>query len=96
MKGLWVPVMGGVGIPLVLFTLAMMIGDALEHRWGMPWLANALRFSVVAPMALWERVFPPLTTGPSDKAIVATIVTVFLFYAFATYLVQMAVGRGRA
>jgi hypothetical protein len=95
MKGFWVPIAGGVCIPLLLFTLAMLIGDKLEYRWGMPWLANALRFSVVAPMALWERVFPPLPTGPSDKAIVATIVTVFLLYALATYVVQTAAGRLR-
>lgn len=96
MKGLWVPIAGGVCIPFFLFTLAMLIGDALEHRWGMPWLADALRFSVTAPMMVWERVFRSLPAGPpSDKAIVATIVTLFLFYALVTYVIQMVVGRVR-
>lgn len=96
MRTLWVPIAGGICIPLFLFALVSFAGDAMEHRWGMPWLANALRLAVVGPMAMWEKVFPPLPTGPTDKAIAATIVTVFLLYALLTYVIQMGVARLRA
>jgi len=96
MKPLWVPLAGGVCIPLFLFALVSFAGAAMEHRWGLAWLANALTLAIVAPMALWEKVFPPMSSGPSDKATAATIVTVFLFYALLTYTMQIAITKIRA
>ena len=90
---------GGVLIPLLLFAAAMMLGESLEHRWGLGWLANLLMFSIVGPMVIWERVFPHSPScpscGPTDTAIVATIVTVFLFYSISTYLIQVLIERLR-
>jgi hypothetical protein len=94
MRRLLISVTGGIFIPLLLFAFTMMMVERIEQKWGMGWLANALMFSVVGPMAIWERVFPPppscLSCGPTETAIFATIVTVFLFYAVLTYLIQVA------
>ena len=99
MRRLFIPISGGVFIPLLLFAFTMMVGESLEHDWGLGWLANILMFSLVGPMVIWERVFPPPPScpscGPTDTAIVATIVTVFLFYFLLTYLIQMAIERLR-
>jgi len=94
MKKLFISIAGGVFIPLLLFVFTMMMVERIEQNWRMGWLANVLMFSIVGPMAIWERVFPPspscLSCGPTDTAIIATIVTVFLFYAVLTYLIQVA------
>jgi len=99
MRGLLISITGGVFIPLLLFAFTMMLGESLEHDWGLEWLANILIFSFVGPMAIWERVFPQLSScpscGPTDTAIVATIMTVFLFYSISTYLIQMVIKRLR-
>ena len=99
MRRLLISISGGVFIPLVLFAFTMMAGESLEHDRGMGWLANALMFSFVGPMALWERVFPHSPScpscGPTDSAIVTTIVTDFLFYSVSVYLIQVIAGRLR-
>jgi len=99
MRGLLISITGGIFIPLLLFATTMMLGESLEHDWGLGWLANLLMFSLVGPMAIWERVFPHSPScpscGPTDKAIVATIVTVFLFYSVSTYLIKVAIERLR-
>jgi hypothetical protein len=99
LRALLISFSGGVLIPLLLFATAMMLGESLEHRWGHGWLANLLMFSVVGPMVIWERVFPHSPScpscGPTDTAMVATIVTVFLFYSISTYLIQVLIGRFR-
>lgn len=77
----------------------MMSADTLEHKLGLGWLVNILMLSFLAPMAIWEQVFPRLppcpSCGPTDAAVVATILTVFVFYAVATYLILMAIRRLR-
>ena len=97
MRKLLISITGGVFIPLLLFGFTMMTAESLEHKWG--WLVNLVMFSFVGPMAVWERVFPHLPPCPScgttDKAIVATIVTVFLFYSVFTYLIQLVIGKLR-
>jgi hypothetical protein len=97
MKRLLISFSGGVFIPLLLFAFTMIMVERLEHNWGMGWLANILMLSFVGPMAIWERVFPHQAScpscGPTDKAIAATIVTVFLFYLVLTYLIQVVIGR---
>ena len=99
MRRLLISIGGGVLIPVSLFALTMMAGESLEHDLGMGWLASALMFSFVGPMALWERVFPHSppcpSCGPTDSAMVATIVTDFLFYSVLVYLIQAAIGRLR-
>jgi hypothetical protein len=99
MRRLLISISSGVFIPLVLFAFTMMAGESLEHDRDMGWLANALMFSFVGPMALWERVFPHppscSSCGPTDSAIIATIVTDFLFYSVSVYLIQVVVGRLR-
>ncbi len=99
MRRLLVSITGGILIPISLFALTMMLGESLEHRWGLGWLANLLMFSFVGPMAIWERVFPHSPScpscGPTDTAIVATLVTVFLFYSVATYLIHVLIKRLR-
>jgi len=99
MRRLFISITGGIFIPLVLFGFAMMLVEPLEHKWGLGWMANLLMFSFVGPVAIWERVFPHLTPcpscGPTDRAIVATIITVFLFYAVLTYLIQVVAKRLR-
>src|SRR5687767_12144512 len=94
---LLVSVTGGVLIPLFLFAFTMMSADTLEHKLGLGWLVNILMLSFLAPMAIWEWVFPRLppcpSCGPTDTAIVATIATVFVFYAVATYLILMVISR---
>ncbi len=99
MRRLLISITGGIFIPLFLFAFTMMAVESLEHDWGLGWLANLLMFSFVGPMVIWERVFPHLPScpscGPTDKAIVATIVTVFLFYSVSTYLIQVLIKRLR-
>jgi hypothetical protein len=99
MKRLLISISGGAFIPLLLFAFTMMMVERLEHSWGMAWLANLLMFSFVGPMVIWERVFPHQapcpSCGPTDTAIAATIVTVFLFYFVLTYLIQVVIGRLR-
>ncbi len=96
MRRFLIAITGGILIPLFLFGFTMMTAESLEHQWGLEWLANLLMFSFVGPMVIWERVFPSCPScGPADTAIVATIVTVFLFYSLMTYLIQMAIGRIR-
>lgn len=96
MRRFLVAITGGILIPLFLFGFTMMTAEYLEHDWGLEWLANLLTFSFVGPMVIWERVFPSCPScGPADTAIVATIVTVFLFYFVLTYLIQMVIGRLR-
>jgi hypothetical protein len=99
LQALLISFSGGALIPLLLFAAAMMLGESLEHRWGLGWLANLLMFSIVGPMVIWERIFPHSPScpscGPTDTAIVATIVTVFLFYSISTYLIQVLIERLR-
>jgi hypothetical protein len=96
MRRLLIAITGGILIPLFLFGFTMMIAESLEHRWGLGWLANLLMFLIVGPMAIWERVFPSCPScGLADTAIVATIVTVFLFYSITAYLVHMVIGKLR-
>ena len=99
MRRLLISVSGGVFIPLLLFAFAMMMVERIERNWGMGWLANLLMFSIVGPMAIWERVFPHLpaclSCGPTDTAIMATIVTVFLFYSVLTFSIQLVIERLR-
>lgn len=99
MRGLLISISGGIFIPLLLFAFSMMVGESLEHDWGLGWLTNLLIFSFVGPMVIWERVSPHLPScpscGPTDTAIVATIVTVFLFYSVSTYLIKVAIERLR-
>lgn len=98
MRRTLVSISGGVFIPLLLFAFTMMMVERLD-KWGLGWLANVLMFSIVGPMAIWERVFPRLPSCPScaptDPAIVATIFTVFLFYFVLTYLIQLLIERRR-
>ena len=99
MRGLLISVSGGVLIPLFLFAFTMMAGESLEHDRGLGWLTNLLMFSFVGPMLLWERVFPHLppcpSCGPTDAAVVATILTDFLFYSTLTYLIRVVIERLR-
>lgn len=98
-RGLLISVTGGIFIPLLLFAIAMMLGESLEHDRGLGWLVNLLMFSLVGPMVIWERVFPHSppcpSCGPTDTAIVATILTVFLFYSILTYLIKVVIHRLR-
>ena len=97
MRRLLISIGGGIFIPLLLFAFTMMVGESLEYDLGMGWLANLLMFSFVGPMVIWERVFPAPPScpscGPTDAAIIGTIVTVFMFYFLLTYLIQMAMER---
>ena len=99
MRRLLISIGGGIFIPLLLFAFTSMVGESLEYRFGMKWFANLLIFSFVGPMVIWARVFPPPPScpscGPTDAAIIATIVSVFLFYFLLTYFVQMAIERLR-
>jgi len=99
MRRLLISISGGVFIPLLLFALSMMMVERLEHNWEMGWLAILLMFSIVGPMVIWERVFPHLpacpSCAPTDTAIVATIVTVFLFYSLLTFSIQLVIERIR-
>lgn len=98
MRGFLISIAGGIFIPLFLFAFALMAGESLEH-WGLGWLANLLMFAIVGPMAIWERVFPHAlacpSCGPTDTAIVATLVTVFLFYSISTYIITVVIQRLR-
>ena len=99
MRGLLISISGGIVIPLLLFGFTMMAGESLEHDWGLGWLANLLMFSVVWPMTIWERLFPTSPScpscGPTDTAIMATIVTAVLFYSMLTYLLRVLFVRFR-
>jgi hypothetical protein len=100
MRRLFISISGGLLIPLLLFAFTMMMAERLERDWGLGWLANLVAFLCVGPMAIWERVFPHSPScpscGPTDTAIAASIVTVFLFYAGLTYLIQVVVEKLRS
>ena len=99
MRALLISFSGGVLVPSLLFAAAMILGESLEHRFGLGWLANLLMFSVLGAMVIWERVFPHSpacpSCGPTDTAVVATIATVFLFYSISTYFIQVLIGQLR-
>ena len=97
MKRLLISIGGGLLIPILLFALLPLVGPLLQMA-GAEWALNLLMHSFLGPLKIWMPIFPNScpSCGPTDEAIIATIITDFLFYSLLTHLVQMIIARARS
>jgi hypothetical protein len=97
MRRLLISFSGGILIPLILFAFTALVGEFLEYEMKWEWAANLLMYSFAGPLKLWDRVFPPPSTcpscGPTNAALIATVITVFIFYASLTHVVQIMIEK---
>jgi len=88
---------GGILLPLGLFWLLALITEYLHDGDVNYGLGKFLFVLIFWPQYLWERIFPRVppcsSCGPSDAALFATAITIFLFWFAVTYAVQLFVGR---
>ena len=96
MKRLLISICGGLSIPLVLFVAAATLLPLLQQL-DMEWAARFLFDTFMWPLRIWAPIFPnPCEScGPSDAAIIATIITDFLLYSSLTHLIQVIIARAR-
>jgi hypothetical protein len=97
-RRLLISVGGGISVPILLLAFTSLVGEELDRR-GMEWAVDLLFFSLMGPLKIWKRVFPPPpceSCGPTTAALIATIVTVFVIYASLTYVVRVIIERSRS
>ncbi len=96
MKRLLISIGGGLLIPVLLLAFAALVWELLEMV-GMRWAVELLFYTFLWPLKIWTTVFPHSfsSCGPTEEAIIATIITDFLFYSSLTHLVQMIIARIR-
>ena len=99
MRRLLISICGGIFIPLSLFAFTATVGETLEYDMEMEWAVNLLLYSFAGPLKIWDRTFPPPPScpscGPTTAALLATVITVFIFYSLLTYVVQVMIERLR-
>jgi hypothetical protein len=92
MRRLLISIAGGLILPLGFYTLIESVGGYLEFEMNMESTARVLAYAFLWPLLLWSWVFPPPPScpscGPTDAALVAAVITYFIFYSALTYLVQ--------
>ncbi len=97
MRRLLIAFSGGIFIPHLLFAFTGLVGEFLEYEMGMEWAVHLLLYFFVGPLKIWDRVFPPPPScpscGPTTAALIATVITVFIFYALLTYLIQIMIEK---
>jgi hypothetical protein len=93
---LFLSLVGGILIPFVLMLSTSLVGESFDEL-GKEWVVDGLMYSFVGPLKIWARVFPPppscSSCGPTNAAIIATIVTDFLFYSLLTDLLQIMIEK---
>ena len=92
MRRLVLSIAGGIVLPVFLYLLYVLVGLAylgLQLPW-LEWLVVTLFYLVFWPLIIWDNIFPAPPTAP---ALIATAITVFVFWSLLTYLLQHLVAK---
>jgi hypothetical protein len=87
---------GGFLLPVGLFWSLAFI-TSLSGSITIGWPVRLVFYFIFWPQYIWERVFPRVqpcsSCGPSDAALIATGITIFVFWFGVTYLLQLLIER---
>jgi hypothetical protein len=97
LRRIFVSCAGGILLPLGLFWLLGFVMMYLYNRDPNHRLVKFLFVLIFWPQYVWEPIFPRVPScsscGPSDAALFATAVTIFLFWFGLTYIAQIFLER---
>src|SRR5437868_5336887 len=95
MRRMLISVAGGLGLPIAFYNIADSLGAYL-YRLQMKTAAKAVVYAFGWPLILWDWIFG----RPADcsscihpYAIVAAVITYFVFFALLTYFAQVVIGK---
>lgn len=95
MKRLLISFAGGLVLPLVFFAAVNFLAVYLEIGLKGGWPTIVLAHALFWPIFLWEPIFPQppscQSCGPTNAALVAAVITCFVFYSALTYVIQRVI-----
>jgi len=95
MRRMLISVAGGLGLPIAFYNIADSLGAYL-YRLQMKTTAKAVVYAFGWPLILWDWVFgrrADCSSCVNPYAMVAAVVTYFVFFALLTYLAQVVIEK---